>query len=142
MAAAAVRLRWSGDGQRYEGGREDGPVIVIDSDGVAGPSPTMTLLLALAACMAVDVIEITAKMRLPVSGLEVDVAGERREEPPRRFTAIRLRYEVSGVAAADEAKIRRAVDLSREKYCSVWHTLKDDIDLTIAVELRGTREQA
>jgi putative redox protein len=136
MAAAAVRLRWTGGGQRYEGGRVGGPEIVIDSDGEAGPSPTTALLLALAACMAVDVIDITAKMRLPVSALEVEAAGERRAEPPRRFTAIHLRYVVSGVAQEDEAKVWRAVDLSRAKYCSVWHTLKDDIDLSIAVELR------
>jgi putative redox protein len=136
MTATQVRLRWSGEGQRYEGGRIGGPEIVIDSDGVAGPSPTTSLLLALAACMAVDVIDITAKMRVPVSGLEVEVAGERRTEPPRRFTAIRLRYIVSGVAQDDEAKVRRAVELSHDKYCSVWHTLKDDIDLSIAVELR------
>jgi putative redox protein len=136
MSAVEVRLRWSGAGQRYEGGRIGGPSIVIDSDGVAGPSPTTSLLLALAGCMAVDVIDITAKMRLPVAGLEVEVTGERRAEPPRRFTAIRLRYVVTGVARADEEKVWRAVGLSREKYCSVWHTLKDDIDLSIAVELR------
>jgi putative redox protein len=136
MAGTLVTLRWSGEDQRYEGGRVGGPAIVIDSDGTVGPSPTTALLLALAGCMAVDVIDITAKMRLPVSGLEVEVAGERRDTPPRRFTAIHLRYAVSGVAPADEAKVRRAVDLSRDKYCSVWHTLKDDIDLSIAVELR------
>jgi putative redox protein len=136
MAASAARLRWSGDGQRYAGGRVDGPEIVIDSDGITGPSPTTTLLLALAACMAVDVLEITSKMRLRVSGLVVDVEGERRDEPPRRFTAIRLRYVVSGVAPDEEAKVWRAIDLSRDKYCSVWHTLKEDIDLSIAVELR------
>ena len=142
MTTSVVRLRWSGEGQRYEGGRVAGPTIVIDSDGAAGPSPTMALLLALGGCMAVDVIEIATKMRLAVAGLEVEVAGERRSEPPRRFTAIRLRYTVSGVAREDEAKIWRAVDLSRDKYCSVWHTLKDDIDLSIAVELRGTGEQS
>src|SRR5687767_2090175 len=136
MAAALVTLRWLGEDQRYEGGRVGGPTVVIDSDGITGPSPTTTLLLALAGCMAVDVIDITAKMRVAVAALEVEVAGERRDEPPRRFTAIRLRYTLRGVAAADEAKVQRAVDLSRDKYCSVWHTLKDDIDLSIAVELR------
>jgi putative redox protein len=136
MTTSVVRLRWSGAGQRYAGGRAGGPEVVIDSDGVAGPSPTTVLLLALAGCMAVDVIEIAEKMRVAVAGLEVEATGERRAEPPRRFTAVRLRYLVSGVAQADEEKVRRAVDLSRDKYCSVWHTLKDDIDLTIAVELR------
>jgi putative redox protein len=136
MTTSLVRLRWAADGQRYTGGRVGGPEVVIDSDGEAGPSPTTALLLALAGCMAVDVIDIAAKMRIAVTGLEVEAAGERRPEPPRRFTAIRLRYVVDGVAPADEAKVWRAVELSRDKYCSVWHTLKDDIDLSIAVELR------
>jgi putative redox protein len=86
--------------------------------------------------MAVDVVEIVNKMRVPLTGLAVEVEGERRAEPPRRFTAIRLKYITNGVAADDEAKVWRAIDLSRDKYCSVWHTMKDDIDLSIALELQ------
>lgn len=136
MATSVVKLRWSGEGQRYEGGRVAGPTVIVDSDGVAGPSPTTTLLLALGGCMAVDVVDITAKMRVPLTALEVEIEGDRRADPPRRFTAIRLKYIVTGVPAADEEKVWRAIDLSRDRYCSVWHTLKDDIELSIALELR------
>lgn len=136
MATSLVKLRWAGAGLRFEGGRAGGPEIMVDSDGVAGPSPTTALLLALAGCMAVDVVEITTKMRVPLTGLAVEVEGERRAESPRRFTAIRLKYIVSGAGAECERKVWRAIELSRDKYCSVWHSLKDDIDFSIALELR------
>jgi putative redox protein len=135
VATSAVTLRWTGTGLRFEGGRVDGPHILVDSDGAAGPSPTTVLMLALAGCMAVDMVDIAAKMRLPLTGLDVALEGERRETPPRRFTAMRLRFATTGVAPADEPKLRRAIELSRDKYCSVWHTLKDDIDLGIELEL-------
>jgi putative redox protein len=64
------------------------------------------------------------------------VDADRRPEPPRRYTAIRLRYMVGGVAAADEAKVWRAIELSRDRYCSVMHSLRDDIDVAIELELR------
>ena len=66
---------------------------------------------------------------------EVDVHGTRRDEEPRRFTAIRFAWTIAG-AGADETKARRAIDLSVEKYCSVLASLAPDIavsyDLTLA----------
>jgi putative redox protein len=64
------------------------------------------------------------------------VEGDRRAEPPRRYTAIRLRYIVTGVAAADESKVWRAIHLSRDTYCSVLHSLREDIEVGIDLELR------
>lgn len=136
MADTTVALRWDGEGQRYTGGVAGGPGIVLDGSGAAGPSPMAALALGVAGCMAIDVQDIAQKMRLPLTGLDVTVEGDRRAEPPRRFTALRLKYTVSGVAAADEDKIWRAIELSREKYCSVIHSMRDDIDLTIELELR------
>jgi putative redox protein len=112
-----------------------GPEILIDSDGAAGPSPTVSLALALAGCMAVDVLDIAHKMRVPISGLSVIVAADRKADPPRRFTALRQKFITAGVAAADEAKVMRAIDLSREKYCSVLHSLREDIEMSFELEL-------
>jgi putative redox protein len=64
----------------------------------------------------------------------VRAEGYRRSEPPRRFTAIRLTYRARGVPEADREKLQRAVDLSRETYCSVLHTLQPDLDLDILIE--------
>jgi putative redox protein len=136
MADVAVALRWAGADMKFRGGRVDGPEMVMDGDGADGPSPMAALLLSLAGCMAADVVLIGGRMRLPMTGLEVIVDADRRAEPPRRYTAIRLHYIVTGVPAADEAKVWRAIDLSRETYCSVWHSLRDDIDISIDLELR------
>jgi putative redox protein len=62
------------------------------------------------------------------------VAGERREQEPRRFTAIHLDYHLAG-ESLDAAKANRAVSLSVEKYCSVIHSLAPDIAITYAVTL-------
>jgi putative redox protein len=136
MADVTVELAWAGAGMRFSGGRTGGPAIVMDGDGADGPSPMVALLLGLAGCMAADVVDIATKMRLPLATLEVVADADRRPEPPRRYTAIRLRYIVGGVAAADEAKVWRAIELSRERYCSVMHSLRDDIDVAIELELR------
>jgi putative redox protein len=92
------------------------------------------LLIALASCMGIDVVDMLNKMRVPFEGLVVRAEGDRRPEPPRRYTAIRLVYEARGVAEDAEPKLQRAVDLSRDRYCSVLHTLHPDLDLSIEIE--------
>jgi putative redox protein len=128
-------LEWSGEGLRFRGGTVGGPQVVIDGDNAAGPSPVASLLLGLGGCMAADVVDIATKMRVPMTGLRLVLEGDRRPEPPRRFTGIRMKFMVSGVAAADEEKLQRAIELSREKYCSVLHSLRDDIEIGIHLEL-------
>jgi putative redox protein len=135
MADLTVALKWTGEAMQFRGGKVGGPEILIDSDGVAGPSPTVSLALALAGCMAVDVLDIAQKMRVPISGLSVVVEADRKTDPPRRFTALRQKFITAGVAAADEAKVMRAIDLSREKYCSVLHSLREDIEMSFELEL-------
>ncbi len=127
MADVAVRLSWVGEGLRFRGGREGGPEVTVDGRGEAGPSPMQALLLALAGCSAADVVEILGKMRVPLTGLEVAIEGERAAEAPRRYTAIRMRYLARGLPREAEARLRHAVELSREKYCSVLHTLRPDV---------------
>ena len=134
MSSSKVSLRWRGDGLVFVGGAPGGPEIVMDSDGNDGPSPTQTLLLALAGCMGVDVRMILEKSRVPVESLLVDVEGDRVVDAPRRFQAVRLTYRLKGPAREDQAKLERAVELSREKYCSVLHTLRPDLSLDVRIE--------
>jgi putative redox protein len=89
------------------------------------------LLLSVAGCMAIDVLMILEKGRVPVEELEVVVAGDRAPEPPRRFTSLALEYRLRGPGEDDEAKIRRAIELSRDTYCSVLHTLRPDLELEV-----------
>ena len=134
MSDNSVSLRWMGEGLRFEGGRPGGPVVRLDSAAEAGPSPMDSLLLALAGCMGIDVVMILQKSRVPLTSLEVRVDGERAEDPPRRFTAIRIAYRLGGVDPEHHAKAQRAVDLSRDTYCSVLHSLRPDVDLDIRID--------
>lgn len=129
-----VRLRWTGDGLSFEGGPDGGVQVGIDSDGVEGQTPMQALLMALAGCMAVDVLMILEKGRVPVDDLEVEAIGRRASTPPRRYRAIELIYRLKGPQDAHRPKVDRAIQLSREKYCSVLHTLADDTAVDIRVE--------
>ena len=135
MADLIVALTWTGEALQFSGGRADGPQVLMDSDGTTGPSPVEALALALAGCMAVDVLDIAQKSRVAITGLHVETECDRRPDPPRRITAVRQKFRTTGVAAGDEAKVQRAIDLSREKYCSVMHSLREDIEMSFELEL-------
>jgi putative redox protein len=121
-------LRWQGTGFHFEGHTETGPVAVQGGGpDRAAPSPMELLLLAAAGCMAIDVVDILTKGRRAPATYEVEIAGLRRASTPRRYTELRLRHTVRG---ADEASVRRAVNLSQEKYCSVMATLDPQMPIT------------
>jgi putative redox protein len=123
--AKHVTLRWK-QGMAFEGGVEGRPAITIDSDGKTGPGPMDTLLLAMAACTASDVVSILGRMRFPVQGLSVDATGERRPEHPKCYASIVLTYRIRAPGAPEE-RVRHAIDLSLERYCSVTHSLDPNI---------------
>lgn len=133
LVSKRIVLRWTGQGDAFVGGVQGGVEVPIDGDGQTGPSPMDALLLSLAGCMGADVLMILRKGRVPVTTLEVDVEGDRRDEPPRRYTALRLVYRISGPGAEHEAKLERAVALSRDRYCSVMHSLRPDLDVEIDI---------
>jgi putative redox protein len=128
-----VELTWDGD-LRFRGHAGQAPV-VVDSDGLAGPSPVQSLALALAGCMSIDVVHILEKGRQPLRGLRASLRAERAPEDPHRLVRVDLRFEVSGEIAPD--KVERAIALSREKYCSVWHSLRPDIEFNTAFEVKA-----
>lgn len=113
----------------FRGGPPGGPEVVIDGDNVAAPGPMLQLLSAAAACTGSDVVGILEKMRVGLKELRIHASGVRREQEPRRYLSIHLEYHLAG-DRLDEAKARRAIDLSLEKYCSVIHSLAPDIQIT------------
>jgi putative redox protein len=127
-----LRLDWDGD-LRFTG-RADGVALVLDADKKAGPSPVQALAAALAGCMATDVVDILRKGRLPLRGLEARLTAHRPTEPPQRLLAVALHFAVTGDVPPD--RVERAIALSRERYCSVWHSLRQDIDFTTTFEIR------
>lgn len=128
-----VTLDWLG-GLKFGGGAPDGPKSFVDGDNAAAPGPMTTLLLAAASCTGSDVVIVLKKQRVELTKFSLDVAGTRREEEPRRYIKIHLTYHLAGTGL-DEAKARRAIDLSIEKYCSVLHSLAPDIIVTYDLKL-------
>jgi putative redox protein len=128
---AEVTVRWKQQLQ-FEGGGKGRRAILVDGDSQAATSPVEALLLAAATCTATDVVIILQKQRIKLEALDVAVSGTRREAEPRRFTAIAFHFSVRG-EGADDAKVRRAIDLSIEKYCSVIASLAPDIAISYDV---------
>lgn len=137
---ARVEVTWAGE-HRFDAGRPGGPTMRLDGDGTTAQSPVDGLLSALAACSAADVVDIMAKRRTPVERLRVEVRGERREELPRRFMRVELRYIVDG-AGIDAPHVERAIALSHEKYCSVGATLAQDLVISSVAVVNGHAGEA
>jgi putative redox protein len=127
----AAELVWS-DALRF-GATSGSTAIVLDGDSTAGPSPVQMLVMALAGCMSIDIVDIIRKGRHPLSAFRASVAAERAPNPPRRVVHVELRFHVHGAVPA--AAVERAIALSRDKYCSVWHSLREDIALTTAFDI-------
>jgi putative redox protein len=129
-------VRWAGE-HRFDAGRPGGPTLRLDASGETGQSPVDAVLSALAACTAVDVVDILAKRRTPLDGLEVSVEGQRRADAvPRRLTSVLLQYTLDG-AGVERSHAERAVELAITKYCSVRDSLAPDIAVEYAVTVNG-----
>jgi putative redox protein len=128
-----AELVWS-EGLRF-GATSGKNAFVVDGDGAAGPSPVQVAAIGLAGCMAADVVSILEKGHHPLTAMRVSFTGERAAAPPRRFTRITLHFHITGVVAPEA--VERAVALSRETYCSVWHSMRQDIDFATTFDIRA-----
>ena len=127
-----VDLTWQG-GMRFTA-RSGSAEFVLDGPGNTVPTPVQALAGSLAACMGIDLVQILTKGRHPLTALQAHLVGNRRGEEPKRVTEVTLHFAISGDVPADA--VERAIALSREKYCSVWHSLRQDIDLRTTYEIR------
>ena len=117
-------LDWQG-GQRFQA--TSGAVsLTMDGKREAGPSPVQAIAFALAGCMGIDVVDVIEKGRLPVKSLRCQMKVFRADGTPRKIIGVELHFVVSGDVPAD--RIARAIELSREKYCSVWHSMNPAIE--------------
>lgn len=130
-----VALEWQGN-WAFEATPPSGNRIVMDAlpelgGENRGPTPVETLLAAVGACSAMDVISILEKKRQVVTKYRVEVDGDRvpQGEWPRPFLAIRIRHVLSG-ENLDPQAVARAVELSDTKYCSVSATLRSSPTIT------------
>jgi len=109
--------------------------LLIDSSGVAGQSPVEALGVALAGCMSIDLAHILTRGRHSFRSLRSQLTADRSPAEPHRFVSVRLHFAIEGSVPPDA--VERALTLSRDKYCSVWHSLRQDIDFTVTFELAG-----
>lgn len=124
-------LTWAGD-LRFAAAVE-GPPLTVDGNSVAGPSPTKLVALGLLGCMSADVVDIVRKGRHPLTAFESAISAERAPSAPRRFLAFTIHFTVHGNVPA--AAVERAIALSHDKYCSVWHSLRQDITLKTTFDI-------
>lgn len=129
-----VTVDWT-EGMRFEARTEPGAVAALDGEGRLSPSPPEMLLAALGGCLGIDVVEILRKGRSEPEALAVGVRGERRRQDPRSFERIEVIFRICG--EVPRAKAERAVELSLQTYCSVFHTLDPSIELDTRLELEA-----
>lgn len=129
-----AQVRWIGE-EKFVATSPSGHAIALDADGKSNtaPSPMELLLMALGACTAVDVVLILNKKRQKLEALNVLCSGERAAEPPKVWTKFELLYQLRGIL--DDAAVKRSIELSEEKYCSVSAMLKKTATLTWRYEI-------
>lgn len=124
--------KWTGK-MTFAGTGNTGHTITMDGDNQTGNSPMELVLLALCGCTAYDVVSILQKKREQLVSLEVSAEAEKAPDPPRVYTAIKLKYRASGRVA--RKSMEDAVRLSEEKYCSVAAMLNKTARITYEIEL-------
>ena len=121
MGTASVR--WMG-GQAFVGTDSTKHSVVISTSAAGiGMKPSELLLVALASCTAVDIVDIMAKKQTPLDGLEIQATGEQDADPPWAFRKIHLCYSLQGRGLTPK-NVEQAIRLSEEKYCSVAATVR------------------
>lgn len=118
----------------FIGTTQRGYEVEFDVKYEEGCSPTETLLLSIAGCLSIDVVHILRKMRCEISKYEAEVEGTRNLTPPQYYTSVDMMIYISGEGITPK-KVDRAITLSRDKYCSVYHSLRKEIEVNIKYEI-------
>jgi putative redox protein len=133
-------LTWRKD-LMFVGTTQQGYEIEFDAHAQWGCKPTEALLLSLAGCMGIDIVMILQKMRVSLTGLRMDLVGERNQTPPQYFKTIEMVLHIAG-KNLDSKKVDRAISLSHDKYCAVFNSFRKDLEMKVRYLLEeGHREQ-
>ena len=109
-------------------------VVLSTPDEGIGIKPSELLLIAVASCSAVDVVEILEKKRMPLTHLEINVTSEQDQDPPWTFRKINIHYRIGGKNLTEKA-VSQAIQLSEEKYCSVAATIRPTAQIITEFEI-------
>ena len=122
-------------GLQFVGEASSGHAIVMDSDPAnSGLRPMELLLLGIGGCSGMDVVSILKKKKQDVTGFEINVKGEKAEDYPKKFTEINLEFIVRGRNISEDA-VKKAIDLSMNKYCSVKATLEGSAKISFSYKI-------
>lgn len=99
----------------------------------AGARPMELILMGLASCSAIDIIGILKKQRQKIDRFDITVDAERVDEIPKVFKKINVHYKVAG--EIEETKLKRAIDLAKDKYCSVAHMLNKTVEINYTYKI-------
>jgi putative redox protein len=122
---------WKG-GEAFESKYNNAP---IEIDGSKGFSPKALLLSGLAACSGIDVVMVLEKMRVPFSNLLMEVETEQTDTHPRVFKDIQIHYHITSEETNRE-KIRKAIELSLDKYCGVAAMLQKNSSINYTLDIQ------
>jgi len=133
-----IKLKRVDDAFRLEATNERGDITYTDGSAAIGAGeegfrPMEMLLVSLAGCSAIDMINVLKKQRQNITDFKIEIDGDRADGTPSPFTAIRVRFLISGEVKA--TKVDKAIELTKGKYCSVYFSLHPDIDVTYSYEL-------
>ena len=126
-------MEWDGEQQftGFTGKHEVG----LDGSAEAATTPVQMLALSLMGCMSIDLLHILTRGRHKVTSLKTLFHGERSHDDPKRFTRISMEFELTGEMLPEH--VERAIDLSREKYCSVWASFRPDTELIVSFTIKN-----
>ena len=125
------------DDNEFEAVNESGNIVKIDmypADQKKAQSPTELVLSAVAACAAVDTVQILKKKRKTVNDLKIETEGIRKEDHPHAFTHITMRFILYSPDTTVE-ELEKVVDLAVNKYCSVSESLKGSVNINHLVQV-------
>jgi putative redox protein len=131
MSTETVHAEWVRDEVFLLKDHFDFPLVMTQPQGVNGAD---LLPLSLIGCAGWDVIAILKKQHQQVTGLEVSAESQRDEAPPWRFRRILIHYRLRGRNLVTE-RVKRAIDLAETKYCSVYATLRDAVEIQSEFEI-------
>ena len=121
--------------QKFLGNSPSGHAVTFDSDRDSNeaPGPMEMVLLALGACTATDMVIILEKKRQKLESLEVLCSGERAAEAPTVWVKLEVVFRLRG--SLDENAVKHAMELTREKYCSVAAMLRKTAEISWRYEM-------
>ena len=136
MAKKPVQLTlgWTGD-LTFRVRLPDGRELTTDGGSRLGLSPVELLAAALGGCMAADVVHVLTRGRQPLKALRTHLTAERAQSNPHRLVRVSIEFLATG--DIDPQQLDRAVQLSRDRYCSVWNSLRTDTALEVVTHVEA-----